>query len=298
MHQIDGATQFFAWRQNRLNPADRHAEAAQDPPHQPLDHAQNWRKQADGSLHRARHHQRHAVRGVERRRLRQNFRENKNHQRHRESRINDAGFAEMSEQQAGRQSRSGDIGEIIGEQDCAKEPLAGPHQPVDDAGVTVALLFQTHHRRARGCGKRGFARGKECRYQKAQNDRQYGQPIENAHRLASFSFKNVLTSRSSTPVSITAEPMARTRINVSIPRFTFLSWAISSMIRSRPGSGPGISGGLVGRPTSAKWRFTLTASDAGTRPRRAENSKASTMPTEMASPCSSRSENPQAASRA
>ena len=33
--------------------------------------------------------------------------------------------------------------------------------------------------------------------------------------------------------------MARTRINVSIPRFTFLSWAINSMIRSRPGQRSG-----------------------------------------------------------
>src|SRR6516225_6868688 len=166
--------------------------------------------------------------------------------------VRSTGFAKIGEQQAGRQSRSGNIGEIVGEQDRAKEPLAGRHQPVDDAGITVALLFQTQHRRARGRGERGLARGKERGYQKAQNDRQYGQPIKNAHRLASFSFKNARTSRSSTPASITAEPMARTRINVSIPRFTFLSWAISSMIRSRPGSRPGISDGLAGRPTSAK----------------------------------------------
>jgi hypothetical protein len=89
-------------------------------PRKILDHAQKRRKQAHCPLHRSRHRQRHAVRSVECRRLRQNFRENENHKRHREGSINDAGPAEIGEQQTGRQSRSGDIGEIVGEQYCTQ----------------------------------------------------------------------------------------------------------------------------------------------------------------------------------
>src|SRR5262249_27739795 len=151
-------------------------------------------------------------------------------------------------------------------------------------GMGLAVLSQGRHGGGGGRGRGGLAGRKKGRHQKTDDDRQYGQPIDNAHRLTNFSLKNARISRSSTPASIKAEPIARTRINVSIPRFTFLSCAISSMMHSTAGSGSGIAEGSVGKPTSAKWRFPGSAPGAGTRPRRAENSNASTMPMAIASP--------------
>ena len=43
-------------------------------------------------------------------------------------------------------------------------------------------------------------------------------------------------------------------MNVSLPRLTFLSWAISSIRRSASGTPPGTAETRVGRPTAARWR--------------------------------------------
>ena len=84
MQQIDGAAQLLARRQDRLDGADLHAEAAQDDPHQPFDAVKQRREQLHGALDRLRHHQRDTVRRVERRGLRQHFGHHENQDRHHE----------------------------------------------------------------------------------------------------------------------------------------------------------------------------------------------------------------------
>ena len=63
----------------------------------------------------------------------------------------------------------------------------------------------------------------------------------------------------------TLAPMARTRIRVSLPSRTFLSWPMIFMSEAASGVGsPGMSAMRVGSPTAAKWaatRCTLAASD-------------------------------------
>ncbi len=92
--------------------------------------------------------------------------------------------------------------------------------------------------------------------------------------------------------------MPRTNINVSVPRFTFLSCEIRSINVSTGGTPPGTSFTWVGKPTAARCADARAASAAAMRPFFAENSKASAIPSATASPCSSRSEKPQPASSA
>ena len=95
-------------------------------------------------------------------------------------------------------------------------------------------------------------------------------------------------------------PMPRTRMKVSVPRFTFLSCAIRSI--SASASEPSRRRNrksCVGRPTAAQMALDalglgLRASGRAAR----KTANASTMPIATASPCSRRSEKPAAASSA
>ena len=115
----------------------------------------------------------------------------------------------------------------------------------------------------------------------------------------SFSAMKARTSAASTSRVTKAWPMPRTRMKVSWPRLTFLSCEIRSIIASTPGQLPPPTAlTWVGSPTAARCAMTRSASSLPIRPRRAENSKASDMPSPTASPCSSLSEKPAAASKA
>ena len=92
--------------------------------------------------------------------------------------------------------------------------------------------------------------------------------------------------------------MPRARMKVSAPRLTFLSWAIRSISVSSAGRPAGTSA-ISGRQADRREMADRTSASAmRQRPRRAENSNASAMPIATASPCSSRSEKPAAASKA
>ena len=95
--------------------------------------------------------------------LGQHLGEHHHQHRHHHGGIGDAGIAEEIEQQAGRQRRGGDIGEVVAEQDRADQPLAGEQQAVDDAGAVVAILFQGVHAGARRRGQRRLRAGEEGR---------------------------------------------------------------------------------------------------------------------------------------
>ena len=82
MHEIDGAAQFLARRQDRLDLADRHAEAAQNEPHQPFDRPQERREHAHVRCDRLRDRERHAIGRVEGGGLRQHFGEDEDQHRH------------------------------------------------------------------------------------------------------------------------------------------------------------------------------------------------------------------------
>src|ERR1700734_2188395 len=267
-------------------------------PPQPLDRLQNGKEPTHDAVDRLRNRQRHPVRRIERRGLRQHLGDDKDKKCHRYRGVDHTGIAEESEQQTSRQRRGRDGGKIIAKQNRPQQPLAGGEQPIDDRGVAVALLLKPHHGGAGRCGQCRLARREECRRRQAHHHRKNVQPVENIHFFPSFSSRKVRTSRASTPVSTNAAPIPRTRMNVGIPRFIFLSCAIKSISRSTGGNSPAMSCGRAGRPTTARWRMARSASAAGSKPRRAENSNASAIPAATASPCKSRPEKPVAASNA
>src|SRR5262249_44057481 len=134
--------------------------------------------------------------------------------------------------------------------------------------------------------------------QDADENRHKGEPIVGSHRSASFSTRKARTSATSTSGAMKLAPIPRARMKVSLPRLTFLSWAMSSIRRSAPGRPPGTDETWMGRPTAARWRSTRSASAGDSSPRLAENAKASAIPSAIASPCNRRSEKPAAASSA
>ena len=86
------------------------------------------------------------------------------------------------------------------------------------------------------------------------------------------------TASGSTSLAMKLRPIPRVKMKVSRPRLTFLSCVMAARrrrpSRRRPGRGTGASAG----PTSARWAATREGSSCAQRPRRAENSCASTMP--------------------
>src|SRR5262249_50080502 len=153
-------------------------------------------------------------------------------------------------------------------------PLARLDQAIDQRGAPVSLLLQAMHAGARRRGQRRLAAREEGGEQDADQDCRKYKPIVESHRSASFSTRNARTSAASTSGAMKLAPIPRTRMKVSWPRLTFLSWAISSIRRSTPGTPPETWETRVGRPTAARWRSTRSASAAGMSPRRAENWKA------------------------
>ena len=124
-----------------------------------------------------------------------------------------------------------------------EQPLARRQQPVDDGGVAIALLLQPHHGGARGSGQRRLARpNRTPRSRDRSRPPRRSANRDNRHRSASFSLEEcVHVALDRRRPSTKAAPMPRARMNVSMPRFTFLSCAINSIRRSTEGSPPGMS---------------------------------------------------------
>src|SRR5262249_25913852 len=196
------------------------------------------------------------------------------------------------------QHRRGDIAGVVAQQQRTDEPFTGLQQTIDDRGPTLALLLEAQHAGARGGGQRRLAAGKEEGEQHADEADDDRQPVLKTHGARSLSARNARTCAGSTAGATKLAPMPRARMNVSLPRRTFLSWVIRSRSPSGPGRSPAIDAGSVGSPAAARCRSTRSASACGSSPRRAENANASAIPMAMASPWSRRSEKPAAASSA
>src|SRR5438034_349505 len=88
------------------------------------------------------------------------------------------------------------------------------------------------HAGTRGGGQRGFAAGKKSRKQNADQHYNERKPVACGHCSESFSSRNARTSSASISGATKQSPMPRAKMKVSLPRRTFLSWAMSSISRS------------------------------------------------------------------
>ena len=175
-------------------------------------------------------------------------------------------------------------------------------QAVDDRGAAVAVLLEPQHARARRRRQRRLAAGEERTTSSRQTrTMQDGQPVLKVHRLGELlgqegaDLGGIDVGARRKPA-----PMPRARMKVSLPRLHLL--VLGDQLHQRVGvrqrrRAP--SRMWVGRPTAARWRDRRARPPpCGSSPSRAENSNASAMPIATASPCSSRSEKPAAASNA
>ena len=170
MQQVDRAAQTFGRRQHRLVGADLDAEQPHQHADNRLDHREQRAKQIDHQLHRARDQQRHPVRRVDRDGLRQHLGENHDQHRHHASGVEHADLAEPGGEDAGRQRRGADIGDVVAEQQRADHALAHrrtgwtPRRPRDCPASTAAACWRA------SAGQRGFARREERGDQQAGDD--------------------------------------------------------------------------------------------------------------------------------
>ena len=178
VQQIDRAAQALGRRQDRLVGADLDAEHLHQHPDDRLDHGEQRPQQIDHQLHRARDQQRHPVRRVDGDGLRQHLGEDHDQHRHHAGGVEHADLAEPGGEDAGRERRGADIGDVVAEQQRADHPLAHRKQAGDDAGLAVALLRQPQHAGARGAGQRGLARREEGGDQETGDDDGEGNPVQ------------------------------------------------------------------------------------------------------------------------
>src|SRR5260221_3044002 len=130
------------------------------------------------------------------------------------------------------------------------------------------------HAGSRGRDQRGLAAREEGGEQDADENRHQGEPIVGSHRSASFSTRKAWTSAASTSGAMKLAPIPGASMKVILPRLTFLSWAMSSIRRSAPGTPPGTEETRIGRPTSAKGWSTRSASAWDSKPHPTETSNA------------------------
>ena len=93
--------------------------------------------------------------------LGKDFAENQDENRHCTRRIDDAGFAEKPDQQAGGQCRCQNVDEVVAQQDGADHFFLFGKQAGDDLGAPVALFFQQVHSWLRGRSEGCFRTGKQ-----------------------------------------------------------------------------------------------------------------------------------------
>ena len=135
----------------------------------------NWiaavsgREENDDHAHDRRDEQRHAVGERQRVGLGQHGGEDDDQQRHDRRGVGDAGRAHHHHGDAGGKRGRQHVDQRVAEQHGADHLGGLAQQPVDEAGLGVALLLQRMHARARGGGERRLA-GVEERRQDQQHD--------------------------------------------------------------------------------------------------------------------------------
>src|SRR5262249_12657045 len=242
--------------------------------------------------------ERNAVRRVEGCGFRQDLGEHHDRNGHNHGGIDHTHFAEPGEEHTCRERGRGDVDCVVAEKERTDHSFASTEQMIDQHRAPIPLLFEPVHAGRRGSGQRGLTSREEGGEEDTNENRHQGEPIVGSHRSAIFSARKARISAASTSDAMKLAPIPRARMKVSLPRLTFLSWAMRSIRRSASGTPPGTEDTWIGRPTAARWRSTRSASAGDSSPRLAENAKASVIPSAIASPCNRRSEKPAAASSA
>ena len=194
--------------------------------------------------------------------LRQDLGEHDHQHGHHQRRVDHADVAEPDQQDAGGERRGGDVDDIVAEQQRADQPLAHGHQAVDDGRPRGLPCFSSRSMRARDDAISAVslpAKKNESRRQR-RTATSASQSSSNIVQ-ASFSARKARTSSASTSGAMKLSPTPRARMKVSLPRFTFLSWAISVHQLIDAGfRSPGFRAAWVGRPTAARCAATRSAS--------------------------------------
>src|SRR5262249_8193035 len=181
--------------------------------------------------------------------LRQDFGEHHDHDGHDDGGIDDPHLAEPGEQDAGRERGGRDIDGVVAEKQRADQSFSRVEQAIDQRGAPIPFFWEPVAGGARARDQGGRAPGKEGGKQEAAENRHKGEPIVGSHRSASFSTRKARTSAASTSGAMKLAPIPRARMKVSLPRLTFLSWAMRSIRRSASGTPPGTEDTWIGRPT-------------------------------------------------
>src|SRR5262249_39576500 len=141
-------------------------------------------------------------------------------------------------------------------------------QPVHIGGGLGPVLFQLMHAAAGHGGERGFRRREKSRDRQQEHDGGDGVSEHDRNGILSRtpiitrfqSGRNDFTASSGTSRVTKAFPNPCSRMKVSLPSVTFLSWAIWRINSPAPGRGPGMSETALGRPAVLRWRTNRSAS--------------------------------------
>ncbi len=200
-----------------------HPGKPQRPFHHPFDSDKDGREQPDRPIDRARNSERNTVRRVEGCGLRQDLGEHHNRNCHNDGSIDHAHFTEPGEEHTGRKRRRGDVDGVVAEKERADHSFARTEQTIDQYRALIPLLFEPMHAGTRGSGQCGLTSREEGGEQDTNENRHQGEPIVGSHRSASFSARKARTSAASMSEAMKLAPISRARMNVSLPRLTFLS---------------------------------------------------------------------------
>ena len=225
--QRDGAAQLLMRRQHLGVVADGDAEQPQSVADQEL-HGGGYRRkyrheEVDGGCHRKRH-----LVGVDDGvSLGQHLDEQHHDHGHHHGGVDHPCLAEDREKQARGKRGGGDVGEAVAEQDGADQSFADQEEPVDDAGVAIAVLLERMHARAGGGRQRRLGTGEKGRDdEKTQNGAERNSEAQ-GHRLWHSRARKAPKRSMATSRSTKAWPTPRTSTRASLPALTFLSCAMS-----------------------------------------------------------------------
>ena len=234
MQEIDRAAQLVVRRQHRNFLRQVDAEKAENKTHDSVDEARQGPDDGDKHPHCLGDLQGKTVGRRNCPALRQDFREDDEDDRHGKRCDRNARIAEQAQEYAGRQRRRQDVGKIVADQQRADQPVASLDEVAHDTRALLAIRLQRVDAAARHGGERRLRSGEESRKQHECHDREDLGPIVSQYRerafsrhCGCFSFRKLNTSEAGTSSAMKDWPMPRVRMKVSLPRLTFLSWAIA-----------------------------------------------------------------------
>ena len=242
--QLDGAADLLVRRQDVGRVVALGGCQPQDQADDELDRRGQRTEERDDDPHDRRHEQRHAVGESQRVGLGQHRREDDDEQRHDRRRVDDAGGANHHDGDAGGERGRQDVDEGVAEQHGADHFGGLAQQPIDEAGLRIALLLQRVHARARGRGERRLA-GVEERRQHEQHDdgEEDGADFEDTEFDVHWGSREVFTAYCGQPTlarqcrNVLAEPGGRIR--------NLIARLPVSGLRRRRSAGPGNRAPLV-----------------------------------------------------